>query len=308
MTPTTESVPRAHHFTPQCWLAGFTDTGEKSGRLWVTDLKRRKQWLSNPANAGHRRDFYRVSNLQPDPVAFERVFSEIESAIAPLLKTLHKERRSPRGHEWESLLTFMAVQYMRVPAFRPTMLRIADSFHRRQLSQALSSADSWATSLKNAGIPADAPGADYKDMLEFERSGQYTLSAEPEWFLERGFRAVEHIVPLLMARHWKALISSSGSFIGSDNPVALDGPKGQDVGFKSADVVLFPVSRCVFLCGTNAPQVPLVVTRKRIARLNTFTMLTAEEQVYSHVPDFCWLDETQAYQTDWKRFSKEKFL
>ena len=59
---TTEREPRAHHFAPQCWLAGFTDTGEKDGRLWVTDLKRRKQWPSNPRNAAHRRDFYRVSD------------------------------------------------------------------------------------------------------------------------------------------------------------------------------------------------------------------------------------------------------
>jgi hypothetical protein len=38
--------PRAHHFVPQCWLAGFTETGERNGRLWVTDLKKRKQWQS----------------------------------------------------------------------------------------------------------------------------------------------------------------------------------------------------------------------------------------------------------------------
>lgn len=60
------SAPRrAHHFTPQCWLAGFTDTGRKDGRLFVTDLKRQKQWPTTPPNAGRRRDFYQVrgSNL-----------------------------------------------------------------------------------------------------------------------------------------------------------------------------------------------------------------------------------------------------
>jgi hypothetical protein len=57
----TEREPRAHHFVPQCWLAGFTETGEKDGQLWVTDLHRRKQWLSSPVNSGRRRDFYRTS-------------------------------------------------------------------------------------------------------------------------------------------------------------------------------------------------------------------------------------------------------
>jgi hypothetical protein len=47
------------------------------------------------------------------------------------------------------------------------------------------------------------------------------------------------------------------------------------------------------------------VTNYRIAQHNIFTMLTADEQVYSHEPDFYWLDETEKYQTDWTLFLKE---
>ena len=56
MATPTAPEPRAHHIVPKCWLAGFTDTGENDGRLWVTDLKRKKQWPSTPINTGHRRD------------------------------------------------------------------------------------------------------------------------------------------------------------------------------------------------------------------------------------------------------------
>jgi hypothetical protein len=306
---TAEREPRAHHFAPQCWLSGFTDTGEKDGRLWVTDLKRRKHWLSNPQNAGHRRDFYRVSDPAfKDPVAFEKVFSRIEDSIAPLFKDLDKQPRGPHRHEWESLFAYIATQWMRVPAFRPTLLRIADGIHRRFFAEALKSPESWAARLKKLGIAADAPGADYHKMVEFERDHLYELSAEPEWFLYRGFKAIEGIVSCLAQRYWRASVSSSGSFIGSDDPVAMDGPKGQDIGFKSAEVVAFPVSRHVFVYGTNSRVKPVTTTRKRIAAHNTLTMLTADEQVYSHVPDFCWLDETGAFKTDWKQFSKEKFM
>jgi hypothetical protein len=306
---TTEREPRAHHFVPRCWLIGFTDTGDKDGRLWVTDFKRQKQWTSAPENAGHRRDFYRVSDPAiPDPVAFEKVFSRIEDAIAPLFKALDREPRGPYRDEWQSLFTYIAVQWMRVPAFRPTLLRIADTIHRRFFAEALKTPESWAAWLKKLGIAADAPGADYGKMVEFERGHQYTLSAETEWFLYRGFKGVEGVVSSLAKRYWRAPVSSSGSFIGSDNPVAMDGPRGQDIGFKSADVVVFPVSRHVLIYGTNCRVKAMPITRKRIASHNTFTMLTADEQVYSHVPDFCWLDETGAYQTDWKLFSKEKFM
>ena len=247
-----ECEPRAHHFAPKCWLAGFTDTGEKNGRLWVTDLNRRKQWPSSPQKAAHRRDFYRVSDPDfEDPVAFEKLFSRFEDSIAPLFKSMDKQLRGPYRHEWESLFIFIAVQWIRVPAFRPKLLRIADGIHRRFFAEALKTPESWAAWLKKLGVDADSPGALYDRMVAFERGHQYTLSAEPEWFLYRGFKATEGIVSSLEERYWRASVSSSGSFIGSDAPVSMDGPKGQDIGFKSAEVVVFPVSRHVLVYGTN---------------------------------------------------------
>jgi hypothetical protein len=312
MGPTRGSVPRAHHFVPQCWLAGFTETGQKTSRLWVTDLKKRKQWPSSPRNAGHRRDFYRISAAQLDPAAFEKLFSKIEGVVAPILKTLYEEPRTPLDDELECLLFFAAFQYVRVPAFRPVVLKIADSLHRGWMAKALKSPASWVKALRRAGIPADSTGASYEDMLRFERdvieAGKYSLSAENDWYLMRGFSAAQRsIMPSLRARHWGASVSPSGSLIGSDNPVVMDGPAGQQIGFKSAEIVMFPVNRHVLLYGTSASVRPPSVNRERIAEHNTFTMLTANEYLYSHVPDFCWLDENRSHQTDWRLFSKERF-
>jgi hypothetical protein len=306
--PPTSPEPRAHHFVPQCWLLGFTETQQKNGRLWVTDLKRKKQSPSSPAESGHRRDFYRVSTPQSDPVMVEKIFSKIEDGIAPLFKALDREQRGPTEDELEVLLGFMAIQWVRVPAFRPTILRIADSFHRAKFSEYLQTPESWARMLKEADIPAGSPGADYEQMREFERSGEYSLSAETEWYLLKAFEGARTIIPLLMARHWGVSISRKGSFIGSDNPVVLDGPKGGMVGFKNAGVVSYPVSRHVMLYGTKSVERSPFVNQIFIARQNTFMMLTAEEQVFSSTPTFCWLDETDGYQTDWRLFSKEKFL
>ena len=161
--------------------------------------------------------------------------------------------------------------------------------------------------MKDAGIPADSPGAAYDRAREFQRTGKYSFSAEAGWYLFRGFKAAEKIIPSLSARHWRTSFSKTGIFIGSDNPVGLDGPRGQKVGFKNAEIATFPVSRHVFLYGTNVPVKPPIVSLMDIAHANSFTMLMAEEQVYSHVPDFCWLDERGRYQTDWRLFSKDKF-
>lgn len=60
-----------------------------------------------------------------------------------------------------------------------------------------------------------------------------------------------------------------------------------EIGFKSAEVVVFPVSRHVLVYGANCRVKATNTTRKRIAAHNTFTMLTADKQVYSHVPGNC---------------------
>ena len=70
------SEPRKHHFVPSCWLSGFTDTADKNGTLWVTDLKKKKQWGSSPAKTGYIRDFYRSPNMQPDPTIAEKHLSD----------------------------------------------------------------------------------------------------------------------------------------------------------------------------------------------------------------------------------------
>src|ERR1700730_16263717 len=150
MGPTRGSAPRAHHFVPQCWLAGFTETGRKTGHLWVTNLKNRKQWPSNSRNTGHRRDFYRIGGAQLDPVVFEKWFSNIEGVVAPILQRLYERPRTPLDDELEALLSFAAFQYIRVPAFRPLVLKMADSLHRGWMAEALKSPASWVKALKKA--------------------------------------------------------------------------------------------------------------------------------------------------------------
>src|ERR1039457_2841469 len=134
--------PRAHHLVPRCWLAGFTDSGENDGQLWVTDLKRQNQWPSSPGKVGRVKDFYRVSDPTLDPVVVEDALSKIETIVAPILKTIDRERRSPCGDELEELLHFMAIQWVRLPAFSVLALDILERINRENMVEALGSEES----------------------------------------------------------------------------------------------------------------------------------------------------------------------
>ena len=302
-----DAEPRRHHYVPQCWLAGFTDTGEKDGQLWVTDLTRRKQWQASPNTAGHIRDFYRLSDEQFDPVMVEKAFAKIEAEVAPILRILDREQRAPGMEEFSTLLPFIALQWARVPSFRPMVFKVLDEVTREKLAVDLESKETWKRALKRAGMSEDSPGAAYESMMEFYRDGRFSLNVQTEWYIQQAFYAAERILPTLRSRSWRVAISPSGSFIGSDNPVVLDGPKGEMRGFKNAEIITYALSRHIVLYSMLLRESAPFVNRKYIAHLNRLLLLRSE-QVFSTVSDFCWLDENNKYQTDWTLFSKEKIL
>jgi hypothetical protein len=276
--------------------------------LYVTDLKRKKQWRCKPSEAGHRRDFNRVDDPSvADPFKIEKLFSEIESKVAPVLRLLTKEKRGPKDEfELGVLVEYLAIQWARVPSFRAVVQGVFEShFHR----EVLSSPEAWERALRRVGVSPGEPGTDYEMALEGLATGQITFNARPAFYLKQAAGVLEDVnkTQTLMRRRWNWLISDSGQFIGSDSPVALDGPLDQPIGIENAPWVSYPVSRHLLLYGTKEPIEPPYLTTKLIARHNTLAMLTADEQVYSHRPDFHWLDSSDHCQNDWQLFSREDF-
>lgn len=300
---------RGHHYVPQCWLAGFTDSGQKDGRLWQTDVNAQRQWPTSPLKAGRQRDFNRLSDQHKDPLAIETKLSEIEGTIAPILQRLDRERRQPDADELGSLIVFMAIQFIRVPAFRPILHGFAASFLRSELAEALATPESWEQTLRAAEIPAGAAGSDYQGMREFFESGDYYLTLENDWYLKSGFTAAADVMESLEKRRWAIAVSNEGDFIASDNPVVMDAPAGERVGFENAAVVVYTVSRHLVLYGTltRTPTPDPVMGPADVARHNTFMMMTASSYVYSHRHDFPWLDAEERIQTDVSIFSKSTF-
>ena len=206
-----EPEPRRHHYVPRCWLAGFTDNGEKDGRLWVTDVYRQKQWPSTPNSAGHIRDFYRLSDPAPDPVVVEKFFSLLEDEVAPLLRSIDRERRRPDNGELDALLHFMAYQWVRVPRFRPFALGTLDRITRERLAKELQSRETWLAALKEAGVDPDAPGAGYEGMKRFFESGEWNITAETDWYMQRAFKDADGVLDCGSAIGEYLLLITEGS-------------------------------------------------------------------------------------------------
>lgn len=303
MTPQAE--PRRHHYVPQCWLAGFAEDREHNSRLWVTDFSLKKQWPSSPINAGHIRDFYRLPDPSPDPIAVEKFFSALENDVAPVLKLLDNQRRPANEDELDLILTFMAYQFVRLPSFRPFMLEVAARITREAFAKYLHSKETWKAGLQEAGLDPEVPGASYEAAREFFESGKWNITAETDWHMARAFQAVDRIIARLRERHWHTSITNNGRLIASDNPVILDGERNESIGFRNAGVIVYAISRHIFLTGTLAPLQRPTQNYRYFAHFNTMTLLSATRQVYSHQPDFIWRHKDGTVHSDWTRFTIE---
>jgi Protein of unknown function (DUF4238) len=155
---------RAQHFLSKCYLAGFTDDGINTGRLYVTDFKRMKQWPSKPANTAHRRDDNRLSDPNVSPLLIENAFSKIESVVAPLLKRLYDNPQHPTAEELGDLMYFIAIQFIRVPRYRPWLRGIFDSIQKNWLNKYLKTPKTWATIRRQIDREMSAASS-YEEML-----------------------------------------------------------------------------------------------------------------------------------------------
>jgi len=145
-------------------------------------------------------------------------------------------------------------------------------------------------------------------MKRFFESGEYNLTAETDWYLQRAFGGVGVIVDGLRQHCWGSAFTEHGRLIATDNPVVLDGERGRMTGFANAEFVFYPISRHVLLAGTLERGPPPPMNFNFFASMNTMMLLRVDAQAYSHIPDFVWLDENRRTQSDYRLFSRERIL
>ena len=89
--------PRKHHILPIFYLAGFTDTRTRSGRIHVFDYFRNTRYRANPNQVANEREFYRIYERGYDPYGIERNLAELEKEVAPVLYRVVESGNISRG-------------------------------------------------------------------------------------------------------------------------------------------------------------------------------------------------------------------
>jgi hypothetical protein len=295
--------PRRHHYLPQFYLAGFTDSGQRDGRLHVTSLEDGRRWIGTPPSVGHQRDFYRLDGVEGGEFELEHAFAEIEGGAATAIKATIETRQLPVDDELSSyLINFVALMAARVPQTRENFARPLKRVWQMLLEIELSSRERFEALVQQARAAGEQiPEVDYEHLRQSFREGRIVLEVSQAEHIQTLLNAAETLVPLLAARHWTLLFATGAEFITSDHPVALTWtvPRppsfyGPGFGIAGTDVT-FPLTKSIALLGRLAPQADdaIELDQRGVASLNSRTGMYARRIIVSGNPDHVWERDDQ---------------
>jgi hypothetical protein len=283
-------IARDHHFVAQCYLAGFTDTGTKEGRLCVYDFKAERFFRQKPRNVAYEMDFNRVDVEGHAPDALETAFGEFEGRTASVIRRIVTEHDIPEDEEFSYVLNMIALLAVRNPSTRRSMTVSQRHAYRVIGDMLASDRNLYESQLRQAqanGFVAADKEVPFERMRDFLRKDDYTIEIPPEAHLQRELAVFQNILEQVSARNWSLLKAAADApdFITCDHPVSLV--------YKQ---LLFPLDARHALMGDREQGAPRVMTLKAagVAEVNTRMQKLADRQIYSRTPEVAFFDGEDA--------------
>lgn len=282
-----------HHFVPQFYLKGFCDPGSvpKNPRVWVANLAARRVERRSPKSIAKRTGYNAVPGLdEATRESAEQLFSQIETAAAPIIRKLLRGETNLTGQEWVDLLFFAAFLAVRTPFGRDTLEKFFAEIARDVLTLAASHPDYYHQTMREA-VPGDLTAEEIEASRQLALTpGALKVRAKAALSLLATFQGANgDVYPAFKRMRWAILRPQSGSFLSSDNPVSWADPtprpafySGHGLGMRNVQVT-FPIGPQVCLLGTwEGPIGPLEVGPVDVEQINRRRIGFAVSQVFAH--------------------------
>ena len=299
---------RNHHYIPQCHLRGFLDPNLKKKQLHVIDKIDRRHFVTTPRNVGSQRDFNRI-NVPGKPIdEVEKMFAEIDTEVARVLKYVEENATLPKGTDMEKLIYFAALLYRRNPQIRSNLER-AETTVIKQMARALFFNPERYESYRQQKKATGKELPDYETMKQYVESENYDIRYGHGHHLQYELESIDNLVfPFLSQRKWSLFIAEEGSgdFVCSDHPVALMSvggpPKNPDhpyniggPGLAQNDTALtMPLNRRMALFAVLGDFSYIgTVSEMTVALVNEITIRSATKQIYCSNLDFKFLEDVK---------------
>lgn len=285
-----------HHYVPQFYLNGFTDT---EGKLHVADKIRRKRWVTTPAKTAWAPEFYKIDAEGVDPMAIEKAFSNLEGEFATVLRETLATRKLPTGESFNVLMNFVATMHTRVPHVRSAIDKFAGEILGKLGKMAFRGPEG-AKRLREDPENASMTDEEMEQLQAFIASDEYTISVDQTWHVQTMIDSIGAILPALSHRNWSLWTVGDGlpDLVCSDRPVVLWSPNsGFMLGLATPETMLtLPLDGRTMLA-SRLEEVPGTYVMDA-DDVDTMNMLRAENatQVYASTQDWaCAFGGAQAY-------------
>ncbi|MEZ5132997.1 MAG: DUF4238 domain-containing protein [Mycobacterium sp.] len=250
------SAPRGHHLVPAFYLNRWAD----DDKLRVTDIDRRKSWVTTPKRAAKETDYYRIesSDLDPNeipPMLFEVTLSKVEQWGADFINAaITDPADAARDDELRMLFSlFMGFQCVRGRSYRNVICAAAND------SIKLAYGDITDVGIRHVlahrGIEATADNiALFQGFVDDLNSGNLTVSPEKAALIGMSGQLAYDIGQSLFVRGWR-IYQVPRVLVTCDEPViSIAGPphpRSERAGVSNAGVVIFPLTPGLLLAMFN---------------------------------------------------------
>lgn len=301
---------RKHHYIPQGYLAGFTDTGTKKGKLYVLDTKTGNGFKSALENVAAERDFNRVDLEGEDLDKLEQAMSAFEDDAIVALRRTARTNAFPTDNDFNYLINLLGLFAIRNPQLRESMNRSREQVVHLIGNLLVSDEKIWEHHIKKARQAGEQipEGVSFQEVKRFIENEDYTVEFGTEMNIKAEFQTFDKLLPFLARRLWSLIIVDDGApdFVCADHPVSivwkdrtLEGPIG--FGLRQTEV-FFPLNRRQALFGVFEDPQPVVqrVDIHKVGELNARTVENARRQVYYATESFVMLYQGQLVEVKGK--------
>jgi hypothetical protein len=294
--------PRRHHILPVFYLAGFTDTGTRNGRVCVFDYFRNTRYRANPNQVANEREFYRIYERGYDPYVVERNLAQFEKECAPVLYRVIETGIFNGAEELGAILSLVALLHARGRVARERLSISIQQTMTEKIKAGEVTREQWemmvAAEIRAGVDPSTLPP--FEELKGLVERGEWKPKA-PE-VLKVGLipEMQQMIFDAIVDRTWSLARTTltSGGFICSDTPLSWSDlpPWHPDASKSRLDdpniVVTFPLSKDLALITRDDGRVGTYqAIDEVVAWVNSRTHLFSLGTLYSASEDFLLLRE-----------------
>ena len=290
------SDSKKHHYLSQFYLAGFTLTNSKEGKLFCFNINNNQTRPSKPINEAYVKYFNIIESNKDEPDKLEKELSKLEGPVSELFKDIEKNTKFPKPKDFDTLLYYVALISIRNPAIRNIFQELQENIATRRFELMISDKKIWLSEMDKINKMSNNKFKDitYEETKRFFQKNKFTLIEPNENKIIREFESVNRVHQLLKKRKWSLLLNdfNDNYFVTSDRPVKVLPDdltkKTFRIGFGTRNTNLyFPLSKNVLLQGSyELPSAIVNIPKDSIAAMNKIQFFYTSRFIYSPTPEF----------------------